>query len=130
MVARALIGAVPRSGSSSSTVTAAAAAPAGSNSSSTTPHVIEVGKRYSHSAAFHPGSDSIFVFGGCTSSATTFCDLWRLDLTTRTWHLMQTTGTYPSPKACAVLVRYYKLHNLFKILLHFTTSFFGTRMCS
>ena len=98
MVARALIGAVPRSGSSS-TVTAA-----GSNSSSS--HVIEVGKRYSHSAAFHPGSDSMFVFGGCTSSATTFCDLWRLDLTTRTWHLMQTTGTYPSPKACAVLVRY------------------------
>ena len=111
MVARATLGVSPRPrntfGAAGSNCTANPSSPQTVASTPPLPaQTIEVGKRYSHSAAFHPGSDSLYVFGGCTSSATTFCDLWRLDLTNRTWHLMQTTGTYPSPKACAVLVRY------------------------
>ncbi len=48
----------------------------------------------------------MYVFGGCTSTSTTFNDLWRLDCTTRTWSRPISTGTYPSPKACAVMVLY------------------------
>ena len=65
-----------------------------------------VGKRYSHSAVYDDITDSMYIFGGCTSSATTFNDLWRMDLTTRTWHRPIATGTYPSPKACSVLVKH------------------------
>jgi len=66
----------------------------------------QITKRYSHSAVYDDGTLSMFVFGGCTSTSTTFNDLWRLDLTTRTWHRPISGGTYPSPKACSVLVRY------------------------
>merc|ERR1712226_247815 len=55
----------------------------------------------------------MYIFGGCTSTATTFNDLWRLDLTTRRWHRPIATGTYPSPKACSVLVKYKKKLILF-----------------
>ena len=44
-----------------------------------------ISKRYSHSAVFYPASLAMFVFGGCTSSSSTFNDLWTLDLSTRTW---------------------------------------------
>ena len=67
---------------------------------------LTVGKRYSHSSVYDDSSDSMYIFGGCTSTATTFNDLWRLDLTTRRWHRPIATGTYPSPKACSVLVKY------------------------
>ena len=50
----------------------------------------------------------MYVFGGCTSSSTTFNDLWRLDLTKRQWVRPLTMGTYPSPKACASMVYYKK----------------------
>ena len=50
--------------------------------------------------------NSMYVFGGCTSTSTTFNDLWRLDLNKRQWIRPLTMGTYPSPKACASLVCY------------------------
>ncbi|KAK9496535.1 hypothetical protein O3M35_013195 [Rhynocoris fuscipes] len=62
-------------------------------------------KRYSHSACVH--ENSMYVFGGCTSTSTTFNDLWKLDLSTRRWQRLLTMGRYPSPKAYASLV-YYK----------------------
>lgn len=45
----------------------------------------------------------MYVYGG-GSSATTFNDLWRFDLSTRQWHRPLSTGTYPTPKACASIV--------------------------
>ncbi|CAG2110996.1 unnamed protein product [Medioppia subpectinata] len=48
----------------------------------------------------------MYVFGGCTIANTTFNDLWRFDLSTRTWIRPIATGTFPSPKACASLVAY------------------------
>jgi len=48
----------------------------------------------------------MYVFGGCTSTNTTFNDLWKLNLTTRSWVRPLPTGSYPSPKACATLVCY------------------------
>lgn len=39
--------------------------------------------RFSHSACyFH---QSMYVFGGCSATSTTFNDLWRFDLSTRQW---------------------------------------------
>lgn len=61
-------------------------------------------KRYSHSACRY--GNSMYVFGGCTSTSTTFNDLWRLDLNKREWERPLTMGTYPSPKACASIVCY------------------------
>ncbi|XP_049815800.1 F-box only protein 42 [Schistocerca nitens] len=61
-------------------------------------------KRYSHSACFC--GNSMYVFGGCTSTSTTFNDLWRLDLDKRQWVRPLTMGSYPSPKACATIVCY------------------------
>ena len=74
---------------------------------------LTIGKRYSHSSVYDDLTDSMYVFGGCTSTATTFNDLWRLDLTTRRWHRPIATGTYPSPKACSILVKYGKKLILF-----------------
>ena len=48
----------------------------------------------------------MYVFGGCTSTNTTFNDLWKLNLSTRSWVRPLPTGCYPSPKACSTLVRY------------------------
>lgn len=61
-------------------------------------------KRYSHSAIVC--DDYMYIFGGCTSSNTTFNDLWRLDLSTRTWVRPITMGSYPSPKASSSLIKY------------------------
>jgi len=61
-------------------------------------------KRYSHCAVYHAASCAMFVFGGCTSTSSTFNDLWQLDLSSRTWRRPLAMGTYPSPKACATLV--------------------------
>lgn len=61
-------------------------------------------KRYSHAAVVH--DNSMYVFGGCTCSMTTFNDLWRLDLSKRQWVRPLTMGTYPSPKACCTMVCY------------------------
>lgn len=61
-------------------------------------------KRYSHSAVIH--ENSMYVFGGCTNSMTTFNDLWRLDLSTREWIRPLALGVYPTPKACSSMVCY------------------------
>lgn len=63
-----------------------------------------ISERYSHCAVYH--DQSLYVFGGCTSSSTTFNDLWRFDLASRQWIRPLTLGTYPSPKACATMVLY------------------------
>lgn len=60
--------------------------------------------RYSHSAIVH--ENSMFVFGGGSSTETTFNDLWRFDLSCRKWIRPISMGTYPSPKACATMVCY------------------------
>jgi len=61
-------------------------------------------ERYSHCAAYL--GCSLYIFGGCTSSNTTFNDLWRFDLASRQWIRPLATGNYPSPKACATMVAY------------------------
>lgn len=60
--------------------------------------------RFSHSAAYLNGS--MYVFGGCTSTNTTFNDLWMFDLASRQWMRPLAMGAYPSPKACATMVVY------------------------
>ncbi|XP_076232591.1 F-box protein 42 [Calliopsis andreniformis] len=70
-----------------------------------------IGKRHSHSACTY--KNSMYVFGGCTATCTTFNDLWRLDLDTRTWVRLITMGSYPSPKACATMLYYKKSFILF-----------------
>lgn len=70
-----------------------------------------IAKRHSHSACTY--ENSMYVFGGCTATCTTFNDLWRLDLDTRTWVRLITMGSYPSPKACATMLYYKKSFILF-----------------
>jgi F-box protein 42 len=70
-----------------------------------------ISKRYSHTAVIH--ENSMYVFGGCTCSMTTFNDLWKLDLSKRQWVRPVAMGTYPSPKACSSLVCYKDLLVLF-----------------
>lgn len=70
-----------------------------------------IAKRHSHSACTY--ENSMYVFGGCTATCTTFNDLWRLDLDTRKWIRLITMGTYPSPKACATMLYYKKSFILF-----------------
>ncbi|GFS20978.1 F-box only protein 42 [Elysia marginata] len=65
---------------------------------------IGITDRFSHSAAYCDGF--MYVFGGCTSTSTTFNDLWSFDLTHRKWVRPVAMGTYPSPKACATMVVY------------------------
>jgi len=51
-----------------------------------------VSKRYSHCAVYCPQRSSMFVFGGCTSTSSTFNDLWELNLSTRSWHRPLSVG--------------------------------------
>lgn len=60
--------------------------------------------RFSHAAVIY--QNSMFVFGGGSSTETTFNDLWRFDLSSRKWIRPISMGTYPSPKACATMVSY------------------------
>ena len=68
--------------------------------------VTSISKRYSHCAVYHPDNSCMYVFGGCTSTSSTFNDLWELSLSTRTWRRPLSMGAYPSPKACASMVRF------------------------
>lgn len=74
-------------------------------------HIIPISKRYSHSSCVF--ESTMFVFGGCTSTNTTFNDLWRFDLGSHEWTRLLTTGTYPSPKAYASMVTWNKCLVLF-----------------
>lgn len=63
-----------------------------------------IAARFSHSSVFHPNSNSIYIFGGASSTVTTFNDLWRYDLSKRKFLRPLAMGSYPSPKACSSLV--------------------------
>ncbi|ENN79542.1 hypothetical protein HUJ04_005725 [Dendroctonus ponderosae] len=78
---------------------------------SVAPNTAGITRRFSHSAVVC--DDLMYIFGGCTSSMTTFNDLWKLDLNTRMWIRPITTGAYPSPKACSTLVQYKEMLILF-----------------
>ncbi|KAH8277985.1 hypothetical protein KR018_012195 [Drosophila ironensis] len=80
---------------SQQTVTAGAAAGAGASPSF-------IAGRFAHSAVRQ--GNSMYVFGGGSSSDTTFNDLWRFDLTHMRWARPVATGTYPSPKGSASMV--------------------------
>uniref|UniRef100_A0A1B0C0K1 F-box domain-containing protein n=1 Tax=Glossina palpalis gambiensis TaxID=67801 RepID=A0A1B0C0K1_9MUSC len=58
--------------------------------------------RFSHSAVRY--SNYMYVFGGGSSSDTTFNDLWRFDLSKMHWERPFSMGTYPSPKGSASMV--------------------------
>lgn len=60
--------------------------------------------RYSHATVVQ--NNSMYVFGGGSSTNTTFNDLWRFDLSKREWVRPKSMGMYPSPKACATMVNY------------------------
>lgn len=59
-------------------------------------------RRFSHASVVY--KDSMYIFGGGSSTSTTFNDLWRFDLSKRQWIRLQSVGTYPSPKACSTMV--------------------------
>ncbi|KAJ6645458.1 F-box only protein 42 [Pseudolycoriella hygida] len=61
-------------------------------------------RRFSHASVVH--RDCMYIFGGGSSTSTTFNDLWRFDLSNRQWTRMQSFGSYPSPKACSTMVCY------------------------
>lgn len=61
-------------------------------------------KRFSHSACIL--ENNMYIFGGCTTNATSFNDLWRFDLSRRQWIRPLATGTYPVPKAYTTMVDY------------------------
>ncbi|XP_037807941.1 uncharacterized protein LOC119601217 [Lucilia sericata] len=58
--------------------------------------------RFSHSAVRH--GNSMYIFGGGSSSDTTFNDLWRFDLSEMRWERPLSMGSYPSPKGSASMV--------------------------
>ncbi|XP_046961060.1 F-box only protein 42 [Vanessa cardui] len=61
-------------------------------------------KRFSHAACIL--ENNMYIFGGCTTNATSFNDLWRFDLSKRQWVRPLATGTYPVPKAYTTMVNY------------------------
>lgn len=63
-----------------------------------------IAARFSHAAIVH--EHSMYVYGGGSSTETTFNDLWRFDLSKREWIRPLSMGTYPTPKACASIVCY------------------------
>lgn len=70
----------------------------------TTDMVPTITKRFSHAACVF--ENSMYIFGGCTTNATSFNDLWRFDLSKREWVRPLATGTYPVPKAYTSMVHY------------------------
>lgn len=61
-------------------------------------------RRFSHAACVF--ENNMYVFGGCTTNATSFNDLWRFDLSKRQWVRPLATGTYPVPKAYTTMVHH------------------------
>ncbi|CAK1602884.1 unnamed protein product [Parnassius mnemosyne] len=61
-------------------------------------------KRFSHAACIL--ENNMYIFGGCTTNATSFNDLWMFDLSKRQWIRPLATGTYPVPKAYTSMVTY------------------------
>jgi len=50
-----------------------------------------------HSAIYHPGLNSMFVFGGRTSSGVS-AELWKFDIQASTWSLVTPSGDTPSAR--------------------------------
>lgn len=71
------------------------------NGGSSTP---VIAGRFSHSAVVH--ENSMYIFGGGSSTDTTFNDLWRFDLSKRKWIRPLSIGSYPSPKGSATMLCY------------------------
>lgn len=63
-----------------------------------------VSRRHSHCGVYSDKHLSMFIFGGCTASSSTFNDLLQFDLSNRKWIRPRAIGSYPSPKALATLV--------------------------
>lgn len=61
---------------------------------------IRITERYSHCACYY--DKSLYVFGGCTSTNTTFNDLWRFDLARREWIRPLAMGLYK--KFCTLFI--------------------------
>lgn len=59
-------------------------------------------ERYAQCACYH--GKALYVFGGCTPTATTYNDVWMFDLADHTWIRPVMSGTYPPPKAYASMV--------------------------
>ena len=78
-----------------------------------TDNVSSISKRYSHCAVYYPDKSVLYVFGGCTSTSSTFNDLWELNLSTRSWRRPVSMGAYPSPKVGCHL-----LNGLTSVLTH------------
>ncbi|CAG4944051.1 unnamed protein product [Colias eurytheme] len=74
------------------------------NIASTEYIVPTITKRFSHAACVL--ENNMYIFGGCTTNATSFNDLWRFDLSQRQWVRPLATGTYPVPKAYTTMVHY------------------------
>jgi F-box protein 42 len=53
--------------------------------------IVTITDRHSHSACYF--QQSMYVFGGCSSTSTTFNDLWRFDLATQQWVRPLAMGT-------------------------------------
>ncbi|XP_032529701.2 F-box only protein 42 [Danaus plexippus] len=66
--------------------------------------VPSITKRFSHAACIL--ENNMYIFGGCTTNATSFNDLWKFDLSKRQWVRPLATGTYPVPKAYTTMVDY------------------------
>ena len=49
-----------------------------------------IADRFLHSAVYF--DKSVYIFGGCTATSTTFNDLWRFDLASREWVRPLATG--------------------------------------
>ena len=59
-------------------------------------------QRHSHSSCRI--KNSIYVFGGLSSTSTAYNDLWLFDLNSKIWSRPNTNGSYPSPKAAATMI--------------------------
>lgn len=74
------------------------------NTSENQKNISRIAGRFSHVAAIH--ENSMYIFGGGSSTDTTFNDLWRFDLSRRQWVRPVTMGNYPSPKGSATMICY------------------------
>lgn len=77
---------------------------------------LTISGRFSHSAVIN--GHTMYIFGGRSSTSTTFNDLWCFNLSNRAWHRPSSHGSYPSPKACASMISYNKKLILFGGVRH------------
>lgn len=69
-------------------------------------------ERYSHCACYY--DKSMYIFGGCTSTNTTFNDLWRFDLKDRQWIRPLAIGSISNNRSKSFQCnQFYALHVLY-----------------